>query len=63
MAVQGNPEAEEKLAHALDVAGSHIAAVRDGIVPTAPKDSTGCSPYCPARDICRIPGGPVEGAR
>jgi hypothetical protein len=58
--LQDAPEAEEKLARALDAAGAKIAQVRHGELPAAPTDSAGCSPYCPARDICRIPGGPVD---
>lgn len=58
--LQDAPEAEEKLARALDAAGAKIAQLRRGELPAAPTDSAGCSPYCPARDICRIPGGPVD---
>lgn len=50
--------AEAQLAGALDAAGRRVRAVRDGKLPTLPTPSAGCSPYCPARDICRIPGGP-----
>lgn len=58
--LQDAPEAEERLARALDAAGARIAQVRGGELPAAPTESAGCSPYCPARDICRIPGGPVD---
>ena len=50
--------AEAQLASALDAAGRRVRAVRAGELPTFPTASAGCSPYCPARDICRIPGGP-----
>jgi hypothetical protein len=59
-AVQEAPEAEQKLSNALIDAGERIAEIRDGSLPAAPTDSCGCSPYCPARDVCRIPGGPRE---
>ena len=58
--VQDATAAEEKLAQALAAAGGKIAQVRGGELPAAPTPSAGCSPYCPARDICRIPGGPVD---
>ena len=61
--VQDAPDAEEKLAAALDAAGRRIAQVRAGTLPADPAPSCGCSPYCPARDVCRIPGGPVEVGR
>ena len=51
-------EAELLLAEALDAAGRRVHAARSGALPAAPAPSAGCSPYCPARDICRIPGGP-----
>lgn len=54
------PEAEDKLERALEAAGARIAATRAGELPTAPTASAGCSPYCVARDFCRIPGGPVD---
>jgi hypothetical protein len=53
------PEAEEKLESALNAAGRRIGEVRRGELPANPALSCGCSPYCPARDICRIPNGPV----
>ena len=62
-AVQDAPEADEKLAGALAAAGRRVAQVRAGELPAEPTASCGCSPYCPARDICRIPGGPVEAGR
>jgi len=58
--VQDATEAEDKLSSALDAAGRCIADVRSGELPANPAPSCGCSPYCPARDICRIPNGPVS---
>ena len=52
--------AEAKLATALAAAGGKIAQVRRGELPAVPTPSAGCSPYCPARDVCRIPGGPKD---
>lgn len=54
------PDATEKLALALDAAGHRVAALRNGEFPAQPTASCGCSKYCPARDICRIPGGPRD---
>jgi hypothetical protein len=62
-AVQDAPDAEEKLEKALDDAARRVTQVRTGELPANPAPSCGCSPYCPARDICRIPGGPVEVGR
>ena len=62
-ALQDGEAGEAKLAGALDAAGRVIAQLRRGELPAAPTASAGCSPYCPARDICRIPGGPVEGRK
>jgi RecB family exonuclease len=61
--VQDAAEAEARLAGALDAAGRKIAQLRRGELPADPAPSAGCSPYCPARDVCRIPGGPLEGKR
>ena len=62
-AAELNPEADDALAEALDHAGRRVRQARDGEFPADPAQSSGCSPYCVARDICRIPGGPVEAAR
>ena len=59
-AVQDAPDAQIKLQDALDGAGARISQIRAGDLPTSPTKSCACSPYCPARDICRIPGGPEE---
>lgn len=51
-------EAQAQLDAALDAAGRRVRAVRAGELPTLPTESAKCPRYCPARDICRIPGGP-----
>jgi len=55
-----NPTAEEQLTEAMNAAVRRISMVRGGELPTNPTPSCGCSPYCPARDVCRVPGGPVD---
>lgn len=55
-----NPTAEEQLNEAMNAAARRVEMVRSGELPTNPTSSCGCSPYCPARDVCRIPGGPVD---
>jgi hypothetical protein len=61
--VVNDEEAGRKLEAALDAAGQRVQQARDGEFPVSPTPSCGCSPYCVARDICRIPGGPIAGAR
>ena len=58
--IQDAAEAEGKLETALADAGRRVLEVRSGELPAQPTDSCGCSPFCPARDICRVPGGPVD---
>ncbi len=58
--LETNPTAEDQLTDAMNAAARRITMVRGGELPTNPTPSCGCSPYCPARDVCRIPGGPVE---
>jgi RecB family exonuclease len=58
-----NADATAQFAEALTRAARHIEDARQGRFPTRPAPSCGCSPYCPARDACRVPGGPVEGLR
>lgn len=60
IAIVTDPEAHRKLDAALMAAGRRVRQARDGRFPAAPAPSCGCSPYCVARDICRIPGGPQE---
>ncbi len=55
-----NATAEEQLTEALNAAARRVKMVRGGELPTNPTPSCGCSPYCPARDVCRVPGGPVD---
>jgi ATP-dependent helicase/DNAse subunit B len=59
----GVPEATAQFAEAVARAAAHIEGARQGQFPTRPAPSCGCSPYCPARDACRVPGGPVEALR
>jgi hypothetical protein len=61
--LQDASAAEGQLQEALAAAGRKIAQVRSGELAANPAESAGCSPYCPARDVCRIPGGPVETER
>ncbi len=58
-----DPAAAEKLTEALAHAGRRVRQAREGALPANPAPSCGCSPYCVARDVCRIPGGPVEAPR
>ncbi len=58
--LQEVPEAEDALAGALSHAAAKVQQARTGVLPASPTDSCGCSPYCVARDICRIPNGPRE---
>jgi hypothetical protein len=53
----------ERKAAALESAARQVRRVRGGDLPIAPTASAGCSSYCVARDICRIPGGPVNTER
>jgi hypothetical protein len=50
----------ERKAAALESAARQVRRVRGGDLPIAPTTLAGCSSYCVARDICRIPGGPVN---
>lgn len=58
--IEQDEDAATRLQAALDAAGTRVRAAREGDLPARPVPSCGCSPYCGARDICRIPGGPVE---
>ena len=53
-----NPEARARLAAALDRAAAHVARVRRAEFPADPPASCGCPPFCHAREICRVAGGP-----
>ncbi len=53
-------EGAERLEHALDAAVRHVQRVRAGEYPADPAPSCGCPPFCHARDICRVKGGPVD---
>ncbi|HSJ13100.1 MAG TPA: PD-(D/E)XK nuclease family protein, partial [Longimicrobiales bacterium] len=39
----------------------HVVAARAGQFPPDPPPSCNCPPFCHARDICRVPGGPRGG--
>jgi hypothetical protein len=54
------PEAQAKLDNALNAVAARIRDARSGSLPASPVKSCGCSPYCPARDVCRVPGGPED---
>lgn len=56
--VQPVAESELKLTRALADAGRRVELARRGEFAASPAPSCGCSPYCVARDICRLPGGP-----
>lgn len=56
-------DGNERLERALDAAVRHVLRVRGGLFPAAPAPSCGCPPFCHARDICRVKGGPVEKLR
>lgn len=53
-------EARDRLNDALVCAGRLVANIRRGELPASPAPSSGCPPFCPALDVCRIPGGPKE---
>ena len=63
----GEPElvdgADERLDSAMSHAARRVLMARHGEFAAAPAPSCGCSPYCVARDICRVPGGPREAAK
>ena len=58
--IEGVDDSELRMSTALEAAARRVRMARSGELPTAPVDSCGCSPYCVARDICRVPGGPVS---
>lgn len=58
-AAVGSEEAYAQFTAALDAAGRRVLQARAGEFPAGPAPSCGCSPFCAARDVCRIPGGPV----
>jgi RecB family exonuclease len=53
-----SPEDVERMDRALDQVPRYVRAIRGGEFPVRPAPSCGCPPFCHARDICRIPGGP-----
>lgn len=58
--IVGMPDSLARLEVALGKAGVLITDIRSGVLPAAPTRSSGCPPFCPARDVCRIPGGPRD---
>jgi hypothetical protein len=58
--VKEDAGAQARLEKALDDAVLHVRGVRDGCFPAAPASSCGCPPFCHARDICRVKGGPKQ---
>ena len=58
--VSDNPDAAVKFSAALAAAAARVQQVLRAEFPTDPAPSCGCSPFCSARDVCRIPGGPVS---
>ncbi len=55
-----DPDAARRLESSLDAVVSHVRSIRGGVFPLAVPPSCTCAPWCPGRDICRIPGGPRE---
>ena len=58
--LEADHEASRKQRAAIESAFNKVKVAREGTFATNPAPSCGCSPYCLAREICRIPGGPVE---
>ena len=58
--VELDASAEEKMTTALSAAARNVKQVRNAEFAARPTDSCGCSPFCPARDVCRLPGGPID---
>ena len=53
-------EAAMRLETSLDAVVAHVRSIRGGSFPIAVPPTCTCPPWCPGRDICRIPGGPRE---
>jgi RecB family exonuclease len=51
-------EARDQHESALKHVARHIRAARGGEFAADPPSTCNCPSFCPARDICRIPGGP-----
>jgi len=51
-------EDADRMEQALDHVPRLVRAIRRGEFPVRPAPSCGCPPFCHARDICRVPGGP-----
>ncbi len=48
----------ERMLGAMSAIARHVTSARAGHFPARPAPSSGCPSYCPAIDICRVPGGP-----
>jgi RecB family exonuclease len=56
--LNADDKAREKYESALHHVARHVRSARAGEFPPDPPPSCTCPPFCHARDICRIPGGP-----
>ena len=56
-----DPEAAAQWESALDRVVAHVRRMRAGEFPAEYAPSSGCPPYCPALEICRVAGGPDTG--
>lgn len=59
-AIVPDADAAMRLETSLDAVVAHVRSIRGGVFPIAVPPSCTCPPWCPGRDICRIPGGPRE---
>jgi superfamily I DNA/RNA helicase/RecB family exonuclease len=57
-AIEENIIDNERMVTALRAAAGHVRAARAGEFPARPAPSCGCPSWCPAIDVCRVPGGP-----
>jgi RecB family exonuclease len=59
-ALEPEGEDHERFANAVSAVRHAAERAMRGDFAVRPAPSAGCSPYCVARDICRIPGGPRD---
>lgn len=57
-AVESQDDAQDRWREALGAAIGHVRRARAGEFPADPPPSCGCPPWCHAREICRVKGGP-----
>ncbi|HEX5580867.1 MAG TPA: PD-(D/E)XK nuclease family protein, partial [Gemmatimonadaceae bacterium] len=57
-ALEENDDDNERMMGAMTAIARHVTNARAGRFPAAPAPSCGCPSYCPAIDVCRVPGGP-----